>query len=183
MFNYHSDVKSRDVNMGNVFIKNCQKPKRKSNVTEYYESNSADSKMKALQLNDSVADRENLPFQIFCYKQFIKSGNNPTARLYQSKLALTEGIIKKYNNFDEDFDDSLMVVDDIIQIVDDEPQRENQMLSDYRKKLVAHLREMDRAKRKKKKDKKRLMNTIKKTARSSVKIIVGKRKHITTNNT
>lgn len=164
--------------MGNVFTHKSQKPSNKTSVTKPDVSLPVETRMKTLQLNDSVAELENLPFQIFCYKQFIKSGNKHTAaRLYQSKLALTEGIIKTHNSV-EDPDDSFLDVELGKLEVSRMEDHENEKLSEYRKKLIVSLREIEKSKRKKRKDAKRLMSKIGKTTRNSVKIIVGKRKDI-----
>lgn len=196
--------KTTKISMGNLFTHKSLKQISKLRVVEQNVS-SVDNKMKALQLtdpisnsgssecmDDSMSDRENLPFQIFCYKQFIKSRNKRPARLYESKLALTEGIIKNHNSEDslmesdgiknhsfEEISNSLTesnAVNEISRITGD-LQRingENKKLAEYRKKLIVHLREMEKAKRMKRKLTK--LDKFKKTARSSVKIIVGKRK-------
>ncbi|KAL5281613.1 hypothetical protein ACFFRR_005141 [Megaselia abdita] len=165
--------------MGNVFTQKSANQNVFTHISKKKER-SCPSKSKTkrgdMQLNDSISDRDHLPFQIFCYQQYIKNGDR-TARLFQSKLALTEGIIKTHNSF-EDADDSLIDLDDHITKDLQSVQGENKKLNEYRKKLIVHLREIERSKRKKKKDGKKLMNAIGKTARSSVKIIVGKRKHI-----
>lgn len=174
--------------MGNMFTHKTEKQIRKKQSKQDI-SSSVTSSMKTFhisdsssnQLNDSVSDKENLPFQIFCYKQSIKNGDRKSARLYQSKLALTEGIIRTYNSFD--LDGSLMEIDEQISANTLQVQatsEDNQKLSEYRKKLITRLKEFEKSKLRKKKDKKRLLEKFGKSARSSVKILVGKRKNIAT---
>lgn len=188
-------------NMGNVFTSKTQKHIVETHATKHQSSSPKNksakklvSKMRKLQLDESMPDTENLPFQIFSYKQFIKKGNTNSASIYQSKLALTEGIIKTHNCFEE-LNMSIMPPDGIVDnpervdeennqsitLVADDLQRvsgENQKLSEYRAKLILHLREIEKSKRKKKTNTKRLMNKFGKSARSSVKILVGKRKNV-----
>lgn len=188
--------------MGNLLTNKSQKQISKAQVIDQNVS-SIDKKMKILQINDPVSssenmdnpksDSENLPFQIFCYKQFIKSRNKRPSGLYQSKLALTEGIIKHHNehplmesneskNLSFKQISNLLTesdaVNEISRITGDlrSISGENKKLVAYRKKLILHLREMEKAKRMRRKFTK--LDKFKKTARSSVKIIVGKRKRI-----